>query len=233
MQLWDDPRVARGMQAQLELRRRRLAAGDEPLGWKVGFGAPAMLAKLNISGPLVGFLTRAARVQSGANLSLAGWTQPVAEPEIAVHIGSDVAGGGDLDAARAAIAGISPAIEMADVNVPPEDPEQVLSGNIYQRHVVLSGTGPARAGSAAGGLTCRVMRRGNEVARTTDPQANTGDWVFIVRHVADVLGAFGERLRQGEIIITGSVVPPLTIAPGEAEIAFDVDPLGGVLVRFE
>src|SRR5439155_12358815 len=40
MQLWEDPRVVRGMQAQLELRRRRLAAGDEPLGWKVGFGAP-------------------------------------------------------------------------------------------------------------------------------------------------------------------------------------------------
>jgi 2-keto-4-pentenoate hydratase len=232
MRLWEDPRVARGMQAQRELRRRRLAAGDEPLGWKVGFGAPAMLAKLAINGPLVGFLTRAARVQSGASLSLAGWTQPVAEPEIAVHIGSDVAGGGDLDAARAAIAGISPAIEMADVNAPPEDPEHILGGNIYQRHVVLSGAGPARAGSASDGLTCRVIRRGNEVARTTDPQANTGDWVFIVRHVADVLAAFGERLRKGEIIITGSVVPPLTIERGEQAIAFALDPVGDVAVRF-
>jgi 2-keto-4-pentenoate hydratase len=233
MQLWEDPRVVRGMQAQLELRRQRLVAGDEPLGWKVGFGAPAMLAKLNITGPLVGFLTRGARVQSGASLSLAGWTQPVAEPEIAVHIGRDVPSGADRETVVAAIAGISPAIEMADVNAPPEDPEQILSGNIYQRHVVLSGTGPARAGSASDGLTCRVIRHGSEVARTTDPQANTGDWIFIVRHVADVLAAFGERLRQGEIIITGSVVPPLTIEPGEADIAFDVDPLGGILVKFE
>jgi 2-keto-4-pentenoate hydratase len=113
------------------------------------------------------------------------------------------------------------------------DPEEILSGNIYQRHVVLSGTGPARAGSASDGLTCRLIRHGSEAARTTDPQANTGDWISIVRHVANVLAAFGERLRQGEIIITGSVVPPLTIEPGEIEIAFDVDPLGGVLVRFE
>jgi 2-keto-4-pentenoate hydratase len=232
MQLWDDPRVARGMQAQLELRRRRLAAGDEPLGWKVGFGAPAMLAKLGISGPLVGFLTRGARVQSGANLSLAGWTQPVAEPEIAVHIGRDVPAGADRETAAAAIAGISPAIEMADVNAPPGDPEQILSGNIYQRHVVLSGMGPARAGSTSNGLTCRVIRRGSEVARTIDPQANTGDWIFIVRHVADVLAAFGERLRQGEIIITGSVVPPLTIERGEQAIAFALDPVADVAVRF-
>jgi 2-keto-4-pentenoate hydratase len=98
--------------------------------------------------------------------------------------------------------------------------------------VVLSGATPARAGGAANGLICRVIRRGSEFARTDDPQANTGKWVDIVRHVADVLAAFGERLRSGEIIITGSVVPPLAIEPGEDAIAFEVDPIGGVAVRF-
>ena len=46
MNLWEDARVIRGMRAQLELRRKRLAAGDAPLGWKVGFAAPAMLERL-------------------------------------------------------------------------------------------------------------------------------------------------------------------------------------------
>src|SRR6516225_11068548 len=77
MNLWDDARVARGMRAQLALRRQRLDAGDAPLGWKVGFAAPAMLKRLDITGPLVGFLTRAARVQSGGSVSLAGWVKPV------------------------------------------------------------------------------------------------------------------------------------------------------------
>ena len=95
MNLWEDARVIRGMRAQLELRRKRLAAGDAPLGWKVGFAAPAMLERLNITGPLVGFLTRNARVQSGGSVSLAGWAKPVAEPEIAVHIGRDVSAGAD------------------------------------------------------------------------------------------------------------------------------------------
>ncbi|HEY6993897.1 MAG TPA: fumarylacetoacetate hydrolase family protein [Xanthobacteraceae bacterium] len=233
MKLWEDPRVMRGMQAQLELRRRRLDGGDEPLGWKVGFGAPAMLERFGISGPLVGFLTRGARVQSGESISLAGWAKPIAEPEIAVHIGRDVAAGANREAAAAAIAGISPAIELVDLTSPPEDPERILAGNIYQRHVVLAGAGPARAGSAADGLTCRIIRRGSESARTSDPQANTGEWVSIVRHVADVLAAFGERLRGGEIIITGSVVPPLAIEAGEEGIAFEVDPIGGVAVRFQ
>jgi 2-keto-4-pentenoate hydratase len=98
--------------------------------------------------------------------------------------------------------------------------------------VVLPDNAPARAGAAALGLMCRVKRRGSEFARTDDPQANTGKWVDIVRHVADVLAACGERLRGGEIIITGSVVPPLTIEPGEDAIAFEVDPIGAVAVRF-
>ena len=232
MNLWEDARVARGMRAQLALRRQRLDAGDAPLGWKVGFAAPAMLKRLNITGPLVGFLTRAARVQSGGSVSLAGWVKPVAEPEIAVHIGRDVSAGADHATAKAAIAGISPTIELVDLTAPPEDPERILSANIYQRHVVLDGAGPARAGSASNGLTCRVIRRASEFARTSDPQANSGDWVGIVRHVADVLAAFGEQLRSGEIIITGSVVPPLTIEPGEDAIAFEVDPVASVAVRF-
>jgi 2-keto-4-pentenoate hydratase len=232
MNVWEDARVVRGMRAQLETRRKRLERADAPLGWKVGFAAPDMLKRLGISGPLVGFLTRNALVRSGATVSLAGWTKPVAEPEIAVHLGRDVPAGTDHAAAEAAIAGISPAIELADVTAPPEDPEAILSANIYQRHVVLSGETPARAGAAAHGLMCRVKRRGSEFARTDDPQANTGKWIDIVRHVADVLAACGERLRSGEIIITGSVVPPLAIEPGEDAIAFEVDPIGGVAVRF-
>jgi 2-keto-4-pentenoate hydratase len=230
--LWEDPRVMRGMRAQLDARRRRLAAGDTPLGWKVGFGAPAMLKQLDISGPLVGFLATNARVQSGASVSLTGWTKPVAEPEIAVHLGRDVAAGSDRESAMAAVAGISPAIELVDVHTPPQDPERILADNIYQRHVVLGSTGPARAGAGSDGLTCRIIRRGAETARTSDPQANTGQWIAIVRHVADLLAAFGETLRAGEIIITGSVVAPLALEPGEDGLAFEVDPIGGVSVRF-
>jgi len=232
MNLRDDPRIVRGMTTQLAQRRKRLDAGDRPLGWKVGFGAPAIMERLRISGPLVGFLMANARVGSGGTASLAGWRQPVAEPEVAVHIGHDVPAGADQATAAAAIAGISPIIELADLDAPPDDPERILAGNIYQRHVVLDGTVPARPGASPDGLTCRVIRRGVETARTGDPQANTGQWIDIVRHVAEVLAAFGERLRAGEIIITGSVVPPLTIEPDEDALAFALDPVGSVSVRF-
>ena len=233
MNLWDDPRIVRGMTAQFALRRQRLDGGDKLLGWKVGFGTPALLKQFNTSGPLVGFLTQNARVAPGSTVSLAGWAKPVAEPEVAVYIGCDVAAGTTLEAAADAIAGISPAIELADLHEPATDPERILSHDIYQRHVVLGGSTPARAGGAADGLTCRIMRRGAEFARTTDPQANTGRWVDIVSHVANVLAAFGERLRAGEVIITGSVVPPIAIEPDESSLAFALDPVGAISVNFK
>jgi 2-keto-4-pentenoate hydratase len=191
-----------------------------------------MLERMQISGPLVGFLSRNARVAPGGSVSLAGWGKPVLEPEIAVHIGRDVFAGADRDTAKAAIAGISPAIELVDVYEPPEDPEKILGHDIYQRHVVIGEGAPARAGPDSGDLTCRVIRRGAEFARTSDPQANTGEWLNIVRHVADMLAAFGGGLKAGEFIITGSVVPPIAIEPGDEEIAFAVDPIGRVSVRF-
>jgi 2-keto-4-pentenoate hydratase len=232
MNLRDDPRIVRGMTAQLALRQQRLDAGDRSLGWKVGFGAPALLERFKISGPLVGFLTQNARVAPGGMVSLAGWVKPVAEPEVAVHMGRDLPGAADHATAAAAIAGISPAIELADLHEPPEEVERILAHDIYQRHVVIGGPSPVRAGSSAEGLTCRILRRGAETARTTDPQANTGAWIDIVRHVADVLAAFGERLEAGEIIITGSVVAPIMLEPDEQDLAFALDPVGTVSIRF-
>jgi 2-keto-4-pentenoate hydratase len=227
---WDDPRIRRGMTEQLARRRARLAAGEKPLGWKVGFGAPAMMEKFGITAPLVGFLMQRAVIPSGGTASLAGWVKPVAEPEIAVHIGRDLPGGGDRAAAAAAIAALAPAIELADADLPFEDPEAILKGNIFQRHVVLGEA--SRAGGSTAGLTARVFRRDAEVAQTSDPEAATGKVVDIVRHAADLLAAFGEGLSAGDIVICGSVVPPILVEADERAVAYALEPVGRVSVAF-
>jgi len=228
----DDPRIRAGMSAQLARRRARIAAGETPLGWKVGFGAPAAMQKFGLDAPLVGFLMRSGLLACGEMVSLAAWVKPAAEAEIAVHMGRDLAAGADRAAAAAAIAAFSPAIELADVETPPEDVAAILSGNIFQRHVVLGAPDPRRAGGSVAGLTAAVHRRGSEIARTGDVEALTGDLVDIVRHVADLLAAFGERLAAGEIVITGSITPPVFLDRDDAALAFDLDPVGGVSVRF-
>jgi len=226
-----DQRIVRGMTRQLDARRKRLDAGERPLGWKVGFGAPASLAKFGLSRPLVGFLLQSGRVDSDGAVRLKGWTKPAIEPEIAVYIGRDLDGDASVDEARAAIAALGPALELADVDKPPEDVETILAGNIFQRHVVLGPASSAHAGAKLAGLTGRVFRRGVEVQSTAELEANTGRIVDIVCHVARVLAGLGEQLRAGEIIIAGSVVAPLIIEPADDSFAFALEPIGRAEVR--
>jgi 2-keto-4-pentenoate hydratase len=227
----DDPRILRGMAVQLGRWRERLDAGEQPLGWKVGFGAPAAMQKFAIKAPLIGFLTDQALVATGATVSLAGWSKPVAEPEIAVHMSRDLPAGADRDTVKAAIAGLGPAIELADVDRPPDDVERILAGNIYQRCIIVGPCDSSRAGGVVDGLHGHIARNGSAFAQTSDPQALTGELIGIVRHVAETLAAFGQTLRAGQIVITGSIVPPLWVEAGE-EIVFELDPVGSVSIRF-
>lgn len=229
--VWGDPRVSRGMTAQLSRRRELLASGHKPLGWKVAFGSPAAMERLGINAPLIGFLTDRALIASGEMLSLSDWKKPVLEPEIAVHLSADLPGGADRAMASAAIGGLGPAIELADLRYPPDDIEGLLAGNINQRNVIVGSNDFSRAGGILGGLSGHVTRNGTQVASTSDVQALTGELIDIVRHVADMLAAFDEKLRAGQIIMAGSIVPPLWVEAGE-EIAFHLEPVGSVAIRF-
>jgi 2-keto-4-pentenoate hydratase len=222
------------MTEQLRHRRELLSGGDKTLGWKLAFGGPASMERLHINAPLVGFLLQSALLPSGSMVSLANWKKPAAEPEIAVHLGKDLPANADRAAAVAAIAGLGPAIELADVDHPSDDVEGTLARDIYQRHIILGSNHATRAGGVLDGLTCRVLRNGSEIARASDPQtlqALTGELIDIVRHTANVLGAFGESLQAGQIIIAGSITPPLWVAAGE-EIAFQFTPLDTISIRF-
>src|SRR6185369_1505805 len=229
---WDDPRIARGMAKQLANRRARLAAGEKPLGWKVGLGAPPAMARLNIKAPLVGFMMQTSLVANGGTVSFAGWTKPVAEPEIAVHMGQDLPGGADRAGTIAAIAALGPAIELADLNPPPDDVEATLAGNIFHRHVILGPPDPTRAGAKLDGLVGHVFRRGALAAKQEQVEALIGEMIGIVAHVAGTLAAHGERLRAGDVIITGSIVPPPFIEPDETEFGYRLEPIGELSVKF-
>src|SRR5580704_14580861 len=232
MKPWEDPRIKAGMTAQLAQRRSRIAAGEKPLGWKVGFGAPAAMEKLRLSGPLFGYLMQGALLPSGATANVKGWTQPVAEPEIGARLGADLGAGSDAAAARAAIASLTPAIELADLefSATEGDVEKVLVRNIFQRHVLLSEK--SRAGGDTSGLSTRVFRRGKLAAETATPEAITGRVHDVLVHLADLLGAFGEQLRAGDLVICGSTVPPPFIEADEVEFSYTLAPVGDVSARF-
>lgn len=229
---WNDPRVRRGMQAQLARRAERIATGEKPLGWKLGLGAPAAMAKLGISAPQVGYLLQSGLLSSGAQVNVTGWTQPGAEPEIAVQLASDLPAGSSAAEARAAIASLMPAIELIDLKQAPtaENLETTLAASIFQRHVVL-GEG-RRSGGETADLSSHVFRRGKLATEAADPEALTGKVPNLLVHLANTLDAFGEGLKAGDIVICGSTVPMPLIEPDETEFAYELRPIGAASVRF-
>src|SRR4051794_5055819 len=156
-----DPRIERGMLAQLTGRHRRIEDGEQPLGWKLGMGVPAAMERLGTSAPLVGYLLRSGLLESGDVVDIGAWANPRLEPEIALHMGADLARDASRADAEAAIAGLGVAIELVDPDPGAADPESILVANIFQRGVLL---GPSHPGVSAADVSAVVRVGGEEAA---------------------------------------------------------------------
>jgi 2-keto-4-pentenoate hydratase len=227
-----DERVTKGMAAQMSMRRKQLSSGARHLGWKVGFSTPAAMERMGTTAPLFGFMTDRSLVSSGSIVSVAGWTRGVLEPEVAVHLGSDVPSRADDAEVRAAISGLGPAVELADLDPDVLDVEAILAGDIFHRHVLLGPVDRSRAGGSITGVEALVFRNGAKIAGGPGPADFPAETIVILRALAHELEANGETLRAGDVVITGSLVPPIKVGPGQA-LRAQVTPLGEIEVRFQ
>lgn len=221
-----------GLHRQFADRARGLEGGARSIGWKVGFGAPTALETMQIGAPLLGYLTDTTVVAPGATVDVAGWTRGVVEFEVAVHMGADLGPDATVEDARGAVAALAPAIELADITIDPlvaDAVEGILASNIFHRAVIFGAPDRARAGLDIDGLVARALVDGAEHAVTSDLEAITGSYDEVVATVAGTLAAMGETLRAGDVIITGSVFPPVPIERGR-EFVFELTPMEPVSV---
>lgn len=229
---WADPRIGAGLDCQLASRAERMAAGERPIGWKVGFGAPASLELMQISAPLVGFLTDGTVLDKGSVVDAADWSRGVVEFEVAVYLGKDLGPGAGEAEVRGAVAAVGPAIELADIDLAPgpDTVGAVVAGNIFHKGVVLGGMNRGRGGLDTEGLRARAVIDGTEFASTTELEALTGSYPDVVATVASTLASCGETLRAGELIITGSVFPPVPVSEGRV-FEFALEPFPNISVE--
>ena len=231
MKPWEDARVVEGIDRQFVMRSEMLSAGAAHVGWKVGFGAPAALALMQISAPLLGFLTDRTTLSPGSTVDTSGWERGLVEFEVAVYLGSDLGSGASDDQARAAISAISPSIEVADVDLPvqADGVADIMATDIFHRAVLFGESDSSRAGIDIDGLVARILIDGQEFAATDQLEAITGRYPAVVATVANTLAAHGELLRAGDVIITGSVIPPVPTTTGSV-FTFALDPFDPISV---
>ena len=206
--------IERGTTAMLVRRRELLAQGAEPIGWKVGFNITAAQEKLGIDAPLAGFLSSAALLDDGAEVSLDDGPL-VIESEVAVELGDD---------ARSIVA-LLPALEVADQPDLDQDVETILAGNIFHRAVAF---GPRVETNAPGGGRVLVNGEVEHVMAPGETGAHLEDMVEAVRRR---LAAVDEDLLPGQRIITGILAPPHVAHPGD-RVRLELDGLGGVELLF-
>ena len=211
-----DPRIRRGLEAQVRALRERTAAGERRLGWKVGLNDPRVQQALEIPRPVIGYLASGTEVSAGSAHSLAGATRPAVEPEIAVLVGED-----------GEVAGLGPALEVIDVDMPFDDLERLMAANVFHRAVVL---GPvSRQITSVEGLVAGFHHGGEELTIDVAAAAMAPDEAISL--VSGYLEAVGHALEPGDVIISGSLVTALPATPGNRS-ELRVAGLGDVALEF-
>ncbi len=226
--------LRRGLEALLARRRELAASGVTPVGWKAAFGSAQAQQRLGLPHLLVGFLTDHSVLPSEATVPLGGWLRPVAEPEVAVRLRAPVPPGTPPELVARAVGGLAPAIELADVDrQPEEDLEGVLVGNIFHRYAVVGELRPVEFSGSLAGTAGRVFRNGAQILRVEDLESFPGRVVEVLSQMARVLAGTGEALGAGDLVICGSVVPPLSLETSDRSLRFVLEGFGDVTVHLQ
>lgn len=215
-----DQRVLDGLHEQLESWRAELKGGARRVGWKIGLNVPEIQEQLGLGEPVIGHLTSATQLDSGGTYPGGDAVELKAEPEVAIELGREVAGDADAESASEAIAGLAAAIELVDVGRPPADLQSILAANIFHRAFVIGSSLPALP---AEGVEAKLTVNGEPREQAPAPD----DFSEVVMLVARLLDAVGERLREGDWIIGGSLTPQVDVGPGD-HVVVDLGRLGSV-----
>jgi len=245
--LWREGRRIAGLPAALRPADRAEGYGIQALlegrsagplfGWKIAATSLAGQRHIGVDGPLAGRLLAEQVSQSGATLPLGSTLMHVAEPEFAFRIARTLApraGEYTVEEVMAAVGDLHPAIEVPDSRF--EDfatagVAQLLADNACADRFVL---GPAAPESWRRiDLAAHVVRA--EVAGRYDREGSgsnvLGDPRIALTWIANELSRFGVPLAAGQVVTTGTCMPPLEIEAGDA-VSADFGVIGSVALRF-
>jgi 2-keto-4-pentenoate hydratase len=213
--------------------QRRISAGAQVRGRKVGLTSLPMQRLLGVDEPDYGVIVDDMLVEDGDPIDLARLVQPRVEAEMAFVMDRDLAGPGVTAAtALASIAGVLPAVEIVDSRVADWRIKLVdtVADNASSGLLVLGGT-LHRVLDLDLRLLGVVVSRGGRLLDTGAGAAALGNPARCVAWLANKLAGFGDSLRAGDIVLPGAVHSMVPVSAGDVFRA-DFAHLGAVTVRF-
>ena len=211
----------------------RLQPAETVSGHKVALTTKASRDHLGVHEPCYGHILSTCVYENNADVPIGNLTSPHIEAEVAFVLGQDLRGPGvtPVDVMRATL-GVVPSLELVDLKVQGEG----ISATDVIVHNALHG------GLVVGSRLCPLdgldlqyegvtVELNGELHGSGTGFEVMGNPINPVVWLVNKLAEFGEYLRAGETIISGSMVTPAELKPGDSVIA-TYSRMGRVGARF-
>jgi len=213
------------------LRGLCLGRGERIVGYKTGLTSRAKMKQMGVDTPVFGFLSSAGALPDGGEVDCTQLIHPRVEPEIAFVTKRALRGPGcHIGAVLAATDFVLPAIEVID--------SRYRDFKFDLQSVVADNTSAARyvvGGCMGQGLDLRtlgvVLEKNGEPVAFGAGAAVVGHPAAAIAMLVNHLGARGEELPAGSLILSGGITEAVAVAAGD-NVSLRVQGLGSVSLRF-
>jgi 2-keto-4-pentenoate hydratase len=201
--------------------RRRDAEGLRRIGWKVGLTARAIQQQFGVHEPVFACLLADGHKPSGQVFRRAELIEPGFENELCIVLDRDLSLGATRDEVAAAVACVYPAFEIIETRGDlTRQLALAITDNGQQKAFVLGAPVERGALPELATVEARVRINGAEAA-TGRGDAVLGHPFNSVAWLAAKLAEFGESVRAGDFIMSGSFTRQFPLNRGDqVECAF-------------
>ena len=224
---------------QAALVKRKLASGRRIIGWKIGLTSKAMQDALKINIPDSGILFDDMLFENGAIVPKGRFIQPRIEAEIAFIMKSDLKGPDiGTEDVRKATQWVAPSLEILDTRILRVDPATKATRTIVDTIADNAANAGIVIGSqrhAVDALDLRwvgaIVKRNGEVEETGLGAGVLDEPATGIAWLANRLAQFGDYIRAGDMVLSGSFIRPVEALSGTR---FDADfgTFGSVSINF-
>ncbi|WP_176595029.1 MULTISPECIES: fumarylacetoacetate hydrolase family protein [Sphingobium] len=213
--------------------QRRVDAGERIIGKKIGVTSKAVQDAIGVFEPDFGQLTSGMAFDDGAVIELDSLIQPQAEAEIAFILKSDLSGPGitpddvlrATDHVRCCFEIVDSRIQRWDIKILDTVADNASCGVFVLGHDKVD---PREVDLALAGM---VVLKNGELASTGVGAAVQGSPLNSVAWLADTLGRLGVPLLAGEVVLSGSLGPLVSVDRGDS-LEMKVLGIGSCSLRF-
>lgn len=225
---WDDAYAI-----QNAVRQRKIARGHRIVGLKAGLTSQAKMKQMGVTTPVFGYLADYFTVPEGGDVICKELIHPKVEPEIVFVTKSALRGPGcHIGAVLAATDFIIPGIEVIDSRYRDFkfDLKSVVADNTSASRYVVGGRmkAPSEVDMRTLGV---VLEKNGEPVAFGAGAAVVGHPAAAIAMLANHLGARGEEIPAGTMILSGGITEAVSVGPGD-HVTLRMQDMGSVSLRF-